>query len=300
MKIAYLILAHNSPNNLERIIKKLEGEDICFFIHLDRKSDISEFSKVKLIANCKFIEDRVKVFWGDFSQNEAILNLIRFAIRHSDAERLVLISGSDYPICCNTCIQSFFNSSKEKEFIKLFKIPDPTLGKPESRLNGFRFRPNFFISNKTSVAITKLVNVFIKRNYQTILPGIQFYGGGTWWALTRSACEYIEEFISNNPKFIKFMEHTHCSDEMLIHTILGSSERIRAQINNEITFTDWSLGGSHPAEISSKHLTQLKNDFISNTESSEFHYIFARKFTENSDALDFIDSGFCLMHSNKV
>ena len=39
MKIAYIILAHHYHEQLDRLLSKLNTENISFFIHIDKKAD---------------------------------------------------------------------------------------------------------------------------------------------------------------------------------------------------------------------------------------------------------------------
>jgi hypothetical protein len=43
MKIAHLVLAHKNPQQLERMLEALDHPQCDFFIHLDKKADISQF-----------------------------------------------------------------------------------------------------------------------------------------------------------------------------------------------------------------------------------------------------------------
>jgi len=131
MKIAYLVLAHTNPRLLARTIQRLSSEDVRFYIHVDRKADQSLFESIRG-ENVLFCESRVRVYWGDFSQVEAILVLLRTAMGNWDPDYCVLISGSDYPLRSGRYIQRFLEENTGSEFINLIKVPAP--GKPLSRV----------------------------------------------------------------------------------------------------------------------------------------------------------------------
>ena len=57
MQINYIILTHKSPIQLERLISKLDDEDINFFIHIDAKTNIEPFKYLEK-DNVIFLEDR--------------------------------------------------------------------------------------------------------------------------------------------------------------------------------------------------------------------------------------------------
>ena len=43
MKIAYLILVHNTPNHTKEIINALRHKNALFFIHVDAKSTLTDY-----------------------------------------------------------------------------------------------------------------------------------------------------------------------------------------------------------------------------------------------------------------
>src|SRR5208283_2267384 len=98
MKIAYLTQTHRNPKLLERKIKSLSSEHCAFFIHVDRKSNINDFSAIKG-SNVFFTEKRIPVYWGEYSLVEAILILIEQALDGPQTyDYFVLSTGSDYPL----------------------------------------------------------------------------------------------------------------------------------------------------------------------------------------------------------
>jgi hypothetical protein len=79
MKIAYIILAHKHPNQLVRLVNRLNNNEAIFVIHVDRKASYYIHKKVsdslKYFKNVYFLE-RYKVFWGDFSQVLVIIKAL--------------------------------------------------------------------------------------------------------------------------------------------------------------------------------------------------------------------------------
>ena len=107
MKIAYLMLVHRNPRLLKRAIGMLSSEDCAFFIHIDRKANIREFSGIDG-DNVFFSGQRIPVYWGEFSQVEATMLLIRQALVGYPAyDYFVLLHGSDYPLRSSRYIQRF-------------------------------------------------------------------------------------------------------------------------------------------------------------------------------------------------
>lgn len=287
MKIAYLILAHNTPNHMQKLISSLSSDSSTFFIHIDKKSNIKDFNKI-VGNNITFTKSRISVFWGEFSQVEAILVLIRTAMSNAiKFDRFVLLSGADYPVKTFKYIEDLFENNTKTEYINLIAMPADNLNKPISRLNRYVLPYN---SSKFSKVLRKvLVKIRVirnERNYKKYLGDIKPYGGSTWWALTREACKQIICFIDKETKIVNFFKNTVCPDECIIHTIIGNSP-LSSNVSRSPTYSDWSKGGASPLNISEAHLNFFKTNtsFPHSTAYGSGEMLFARKFQDNSDDL---------------
>ena len=290
MKIAYLILAHNNPKHLQRLITSLSSSASSFFIHLDQKSDCADFSSIKG-ENIYFIKKNIAVFWGDFSIVEATLILLRTALlAQHNFERFVLLSGADYPIRSTAHIESFFEARKTEEFIDL-----QSSGKWHKEFVCVRLARYRIRSKHTNAVVMKVINKINKniepskfrRDYKTYLGALLPYGGSDWWALSREACDFIFNFVKNNNKIVNFFKNTSIPSESFFHIILGNSN-FKSKIVSSLTYADWtnSNNPNHPTYITNKHLA-LFNKASSFTKDGVFggEKLFARKFPANSSDL---------------
>ena len=108
MRLAYLILAHNTPNHLCRLVRALNSPNAVFFIHVDRKSTIRSYRDSLSQPKVTFLEDRVDVYWDGFSRVDATIKLINESLNCSpESGYLVLLSASDYPLRSPTYIEDF-------------------------------------------------------------------------------------------------------------------------------------------------------------------------------------------------
>jgi hypothetical protein len=287
MNIAYLILAHNTPKHLRRLVTALSINSSSFFIHIDKKTNADDFLSIKG-ENTYFVQERVSVFWGDFSQVEAILILLQAALRDQrHFDRFVLLSGADYPLRSALYIERFFENSPNKEFINLVEMPSETAGKPISRLTRYKLRPG----DRTIIPIIRKVLMKVgvlprKRDYKAYLRDLVPYGGDTWWALSPEACNYILTFVKDEVQVVNFFKYTDCPDETLFQTILGNSY-FKSRINRNLVYADWSARGSHPAYITERHLAVFQSTslFASDAVFGSGEMLFARKFSDESESL---------------
>lgn len=293
MQIAYLILAHSDPMHLQRLTATLLTTDSVVFIHVDKKSDIRKFAHLQS-ARVVLIEDRVPVYWGDFSQVEAILKLLDAALSSQfDVKRLVLLSGVDYPVKPMSDIKSFFAAQPATEFINAVRMPADAAGKPIARLNNVVLRPvDAGLARFLKRAFRKIGLTPRQRDHTAYLKELVPFGGSTWWAITRDAGEYIRHFVKTRKDIVTFFKNVEYPDEAFFQTILMNS-RFAENVARNVTYTDWRAGGSSPSLISEQHLPMISAGitFASNDTYGEGPALFARKFKDGQeDLLDSIDS----------
>src|SRR6187455_920183 len=136
MNIAYLMVVHKNPLLLFRAIRTLSYGDCGFFVHVDQKSDVRNFSAISG-PNIFFSTKRIPVYWAQFSSIEAELMLIRQALESPiKFDYFVILQGSDYPLRSGRYIQRFFEQRNGCEFISMVKMPSP--GFPLSKINTLR------------------------------------------------------------------------------------------------------------------------------------------------------------------
>ena len=280
MKIAYLILAHRNPKLIKKVVDCLSCEGVSFFVHIDAKVAIEQFDSINS-NNVFFSNKRIPVYWGEFSQTEAIFLLIEEALAAPQYyDYLVLLSGSDFPLKSGRYVRTFLEANQGREFITLFKLPAP--GMSLSRVNTLRFPSSRPIPRLLFRVLAKFG--LAQRDYRKYFGDLDLYSGHTWWALSRESCQYILEFRRSRPEVAGFFENTHASDEMLIHTILGNSP-FRSQIKRHLVYEDWPKNGprKHPSMMNSRHVDLFENEEA--VSAPDLHgageMLFARKFSDD-------------------
>ncbi len=287
MKIAYLVLAHNNPKQLHRLVKSLTSSSTGIFVHIDRKSDINLFSEV-INEDVYISQSRVAVYWRDFSIVEATLLLLREAINHHNHfDYFVVLSGNDYPLQSQAYINRFFEENDGKEFMNIIQMPCKKAGKPIFRLTTYKPRPG---DSKLSKTICKLPSrllsmISFSRDYQSCFHDLLPYAGSAWWALSREACQYILSFTEREIEFVDFYKNTINPDESIFQTILGNSP-YTSNILRNITYTDWSGGRAHPIVLTENHLDFFKEKHILLEDIyGKGELLFARKFSDEAEGL---------------
>ena len=287
--IAYLVLAHANPEHLGRLLGAVASENATVFVHVDAKSDLAAFASLRG-PRVRFIEPRKRVYWGDFSQVEAILALLRAATSASPSfSRFVLLSGADYPLRSTAYIEQFFARQPKAEFMNLVSIPCDEAGKPLSRVTSFQRRkgaPFSYLERSLRRAAVRFGISKVERDHRHALRDTPPFGGSTWWALTRPACEHLLDFVARHPPVVRFFKNAIYPDELMFHTIIGNSV-FRPFVLRNVTYTDWRKGGSNPAQIDEDHLTMFESthEVIAHDAYGNGEMLFARKLGPASAAL---------------
>ena len=126
-KTAFLVTAHDQPLIARRLLDRLDVPWARTFVHVDRKVDIRPF-RAGYSGGATFLPDsrRVPVYWGGFSIAQAMLNMIEYALEEMpDVERVVTLSGVDYPIRPLAEIGRFFARHPDVEFMRVDRDVNP-------------------------------------------------------------------------------------------------------------------------------------------------------------------------------
>jgi hypothetical protein len=267
-------------------LRALTSGSSAFFVHIDRKSDLAPFT-CQALDNVTFSKRRVTIQWGDFSMVEATLALIRQALDDPRRfDRLVLLSGNDYPLRSQAVIEQFFDRNQGTEFMNVLAMPSEgsgEAGKPIKRLASYKPSPTDPLSARVTRALLSRVGAFPQmRDYKRALGGRTPYAGSQWWALTRQAAQFVTSLVKTEGALSEYYRNTHCPDEMFFQTILANSS-FGPGIRRNLTYTDWSENDTGPAGITEKHL-----DLFSSTTLFEpddlfggGEMLFARKFSDD-------------------
>jgi hypothetical protein len=280
LDIAYLVLAHQHSEQLSRLAEQLRSPAADIFVHVDAKVPIEPFLRA-VGPDVHFTSTRIPVYWADYSQIRAVLLLIEAALgAPRKYDYLVLLSGVDYPLRSAAEIEDFFAQNKGSEFINWVAMPSAAVSKPLSRLTDYHGRPGLFgrLRTKARRLLIKLHLIPRARDYKAYLGETAPYAGSTWWALTRDACQYIQTFVGQNPRFMKFFENTSSPDEMVFQTILANS-LFRSRMRRNLTYADWSDGAASPSAIGERHLALFGANPVLKADSpyGSGEYLFCRK-----------------------
>ena len=302
-KINYLILAHKNPEQLERMIKTLNDEHSCFYIHIDKKTDINLFSSLKKINTVTFIENRVDNVWGDFSSVIATINLVEVALKKEKKGMFILLSGMDYPIKPKQAIHSFINLNSDKNFIDMepanevwdsfnrrshyYKVSLSSTRGDFVLLKGLNLRTlKYFFLGK--IPLHELIKIISKK--RKLHLNLDFYGGSQWWAMNFNTLTKVQDYIiTNKATLYDYFKYSLLPDEWFFQSIIHHLKKTDLSIRTEksLTYVNWTRKNCNlPVTFVNQDIDELMNQ--------KEGLLFARKFDIEMDLhiLDSIDKNF--------
>lgn len=290
MKHAYLIMAHNNIYILEKLIQLLDYEKNDIYIHIDKKVQKFDFKKIKKLV-CKsniFFTERIDVRWGDYSQVEAILTLLKKA-NHINKENknawggyayYHLLSGVDLPLRPQEEIHEILSKTPDREYIHF--APKTSCEKILYRYKYRYFYTKYLKEKSPKKLLYKIgrLNVLLQRILgMDRLAGKQILlkYGSEWFSITNNLVEYI---LSKEDWIKKTYINTLIPDESFIQTIVYNSKfyhnvYIQEKDTTEdyracLRYIDWTRGNPYVWSLSD-YKDLMKSE-----------YLFARKFEDKA------------------
>lgn len=207
MNVAYCITCHRYSKILNKNVEILsKNNDV--YIHVDKKSDIEKFKELEKKA--KFIENRIEVTWGDYSQIESTLNLLE-ETKKKEYDYIFLISGDDLPLKNDKDIKQFLYDNKGKEFIEIKEDIDCLEDRLKYKYSKLLKKRKKKIFEKLYEKILKKFKLLKRNEYYECLPKI--YGGSNWFCISNNFRDYIFKFLDENKNYKKAFYYSICGDE---------------------------------------------------------------------------------------
>lgn len=223
MKHAYCIIAHNRPDLLQNLVEMIDDERNDIFIHIDKKSDIAQFSHIKAEkSHLQYTSKRVDCIWGNVSQIYTEMQLFEDAMSCWDYDYVHLLSGIDVPIKSQDYIHSFINGGGNLEYIGYLLDSD------NQRLLRRRTEIYHVLTQKGRTGLGKFYGLIRKAfcalqriiGYKRKHTIKEFGIGPNWVSLTGACIKYI---LSQKDVIYKEFQYTTCIDEVYKHSILLNS-----------------------------------------------------------------------------
>lgn len=176
IRLCYVVMAHEEPNQVKRLVEALREPKHSFVVHVDAKSEAT-FRNLKewssRVENVVVIEDRLNVTWGGYNVVRGTLNAIRTALSAFEFDWIVSVSGYTYPLVSNEKIrETLAEFPANSEFFEI--RPQPNQPSPRA------WHQFVECDNK------------MRRIYRLTTPNnIKMYMGSQWFMMTPQFAEYV-------------------------------------------------------------------------------------------------------------
>lgn len=230
MHIAYLISAHTDAPQLKRLIDALHPQ-AEFFVHIDSKSDLEEFTRLIKSPRVHFIPQRVDVMWGTMLEVEYQMNLIRAAVAfpvHFD--RIFFLSGMDYPLWSNERITQWLKEQEGREILQGYCMDNPALSPSQHQMYTVA-RP--FSRHRKWAILQRIV-----RRVMGLRKGLSFYvdgnlwhlyKGSAWWCITEALASHVLNYYEHKEEIRDYFKDSFGPAETLIQTIALNSRKFKSR-----------------------------------------------------------------------
>lgn len=225
MKFAYLIMAHEQPALLQKLLKVLDDARNDIYLHIDKKA--VGFDEAALRACCRrasltFVA-RMDVRWGGYSLIDCELALVRQAAK-TPHDFYHLLSGTDLPLQQQDAIHAFFEAHPDTEFVGVIEgwAQTPPIRERYAKYHWLSQRAG---RNRTglcgflyggSMAVQRRIPFLDRTHRQTV----EFYGGSNWFSITQAFADYV----LSRTEWVRHTFHaTTCCDEIFMQTLLLNS-----------------------------------------------------------------------------
>ena len=263
---AWLIIAHNEFEVLQRLVSMLDAPESDFYIHFDKKVRTLPEIRVEH-GRLTILKERIDVRWGTVSQIKTEFALFESAAQNAPYSYYHIISGTTLPLKSLNEINDFFYQMNGKSIVTgmMSDVPYQEMLKLH-RYNLFLY--NYTASKKwirricqflwkCSIAIQRILDIQINR-------GKVFYKASNWLSLSEEA---VQMLLSRKSKILKNYRWSFCGDEFFIPSELMDSP-LRDSIYDCHHYLIHLIGR---ANASTYHLSDWEA-------LSKSDYLFARKF----------------------
>lgn len=277
MGVAYIVSAYRLPEQLVRLVRRLNHNDATFLVHVDKKVGTDVVNPIvkglRDLPHVRFLERHV-CHWGGFghvaASLEGLRSLVENGVRYDHA---VLLTGQDYPVKSNQFIADTLAKHRGTSFLSHFPLPyegwQPAGGM--DRVD----RWHFWARGRHLQLPPEGVQRTLKLRARRLPRGMRPYGGSSYWMLSSEAVSYVNEYVRQNPDYVRFFQRSFIPDELFFQTLLMNSPLADRVIDDDLRFIEWPLGAPSPAVLTTADLPRLR----------ESEALFARKFDVSIDRL---------------
>ena len=269
MRHAWLIIAHNEFEVLQRLVFMLDAPESDFFIHFDKK--VSEIPAIHVEkGRLRILDERIDVCWGTVSQIKTELLLLATAHQEGPYGHYHILSGTHLPLKSVSELITFYDSHPGEEIMRFWDLDD---GEVDFKLRRYHFPMRYFKSKRHP--LRKAIDTFVWKACLKVQKGCgikhlvrcDFRKTDNWLSLSEQGCSYL---VQHSDKILKKYRWSFCGDEYFVATeLLSAPGQCQVFACPNLLYVDFI--GDTPRIF---HVNDYSN-------LAEKDYFWARKFTSS-------------------
>jgi len=300
--VAVVILAHNNPAQLHRLVGALAGCDI--FLHCDTKTPDEVLAAMTDGLPDVVLTPRFRTARANWGMVEGELAGIRTALEQSQAEHIIVASGSCYPLVSVADLKDELSGWRGLSRLELNPIPyagwSTRVGGADGGL--WRFNRRFLTIRGRIVLVHHDYPIPLGR--RPVPAALRLHASSQWKIYAREHARALLRVLDGSPELVRFWRTAYAPDEICVASILASPELVGPVADELRHDRTWYINwhgmevGGHPGWLEMEDFPRLQQaraqrplqpgDDRAHGDNSR--KLFARKFTSDSDELlDLID-----------
>jgi hypothetical protein len=249
---AVLITAYKDYPSLARLVSRFDRDFFKLYIHIDTGGQISRKQCEELDRLGAFVMSRHRVRWGSIAHLDAIMDLLREAVRGGGVDYVHLISGQDYPLADAV---EFQQRCDGRIFMKFEPVDEASADVRERH----ELRNFFHFLQGGSRAANRLYRhldgpsrwlqkrIGLRRS--RFGPFSSLYKGIVWTSFPAAAGARL----LGDPRaadFLRAVRTTYIPEEVFFQTYFLNSDMRGLVVNHDLRYTDWRRrNGGVPAYL---------------------------------------------------
>lgn len=274
IKIAYLLVAHKCPEQVNLFINQLLNYGDCdVYVHVDKKNPKLQETIIK--SPRVFVCSICDVRWGSFEIVKAAVELMKMVVS-SGKSYSHMYFGSGQDLLVKKGMYDYLEAKPKKVFLHIvgeIKNSDRESARyrvcwPHKLMIRNDLHPYRFV--RIAMQLLCKLGIVIRKNRKTLKKQVRFYEGHTWFIAPYEVLKYIVNYIQDNPDYVDYWEDSLASDLMFFQTIIMNSPFV-SNVEDELMFVKFGETFStknHPLTVSVEMEKEIEDG----------NYFCARKF----------------------
>jgi hypothetical protein len=309
VKIGFVIITHNEPEQLLRLVKTLSAMFDVPPIVCHHNFSLCPLDEALFPPNVRFVHPHILTHWGHISVPSAALRALDLLRKCSELDWFVLLSGTDYPVRpADEIVAELSNANYDifldnREILYRGDLSDQTAqsGFGRASWNAIAYDrycafPVFWWPRLSIKALFSGVFPFRKERVLIRHPDMirwlrlkrpsRIFGGAIWFQANRKAIDHLLDDPSL-PMLVRYYRNRKCPEESIFHSSLCIQPDLRICKSNMryeewMQYEDRSIYREHPA-----HPRWLEASDVPKIVASGAY--FARKFRPDGVAQELLD-----------